>query len=222
MNGMKNSALILVIVAFYSFLCLPITPLLAQTSKRAEHQPPVIQHTPAKKPVPLEDPLIIQAGVNKHEDLKEVALFFRTTGEQEYSSMKMEWVGGENYIAIVPRRFIRRPGIEYYIQASDHSGRTATQGKPNAPFVIDLNANTIEKHDPATAVPQFEKKSFRLSTQGTAEDPAENRKKPWYRTWWVWTIAVGVAAGVAAATLGGSDDKKQPTSGTATVSGPVP
>lgn len=219
---MKNSALILVIAAFYSLLCLPITPLLAQTAKRAEHQPPVIQHSPEKKPVPLEDTLIIQAEVNKHEDLKEVTLFFRTTGEQGYSSMKMEWVGEENYIAIIPRRFIRRPGIEYYIQASDHSGLTATQGKPNAPFMIDLNANTIEKRDPATAALQFEKKSFRFSTQATAEDPAENRKKPWYRTWWVWTIAMGVAAGVAAAMLGGSDDTKEPTSGTATVSGPVP
>lgn len=220
---MKNSALILVMVAFYSFLCLPITPLLAQTLKRTENQPPVIQHTPAKKAGTMEDPLIIQAGINSHEKLKEVTLFFRTTGEQEYSSLKMEWVGGENYIAIVPRRFIQRPGIEYYIQASDHSGHTATQGKPNAPFMVDLKANTSEKRDPAaTSAPQFEKKSFRLNTQETAEDLAENRKKPWYRTWWVWTIAVGVAAGVAAATLGGSDDNKQPAPGTATVSGPVP
>ena len=51
------------------------------------------------------------------------------------------------------------------------------------------------------------------------ESPAS---RPWYKKWWVWTIAGAVVTGVVIAVAGAGDDGGGPRTGSASVTEPLP
>ncbi len=140
----------------------------------------------------------------------------------------MESIGGKKYLTIIPQRFVFWPGIEYYIQASDAAGNIATQGAANTPLLIRIKTppeariGTNRKLD--APLLSTKKSGFRLSTQSNTTNEKYDKKKPWYKRWWVWSIAIGVVAGVAAASGGGGggSTSSPPTTGTGTVTAGVP
>ena len=46
--------------------------------------------------------------------------------------------------------------------------------------------------------------------------------KPWYKKWWVWTIAGAVVVGIVAAAGGGGGGGGGPATEPVTISGPIP
>jgi len=228
MRKKKKHAVIFLLLSVYAFFFFPLSPLLAQTSDKADRFPPAIQHNPFRTALNLEDPVIFQANISDNQAVREVHLFYRTTGRGEYVSLKMEWIGGKDYLTIIPQRFVHWPGIEYYIQASDAAGNTSTQGFPNAPLLVEFNAPPKQAEQSENINPPIlppEKKGFRLSTTSTTTEKTDHRAKPWYKKWWVWTIALSVVAGVAAASSSGSGDPSPPagtTTGTGSVTGGIP
>ncbi|GEM_PF-1504034 len=221
----NKQAIAFLLISIHTFFFPPLTPLLAQNPNTADRFPPAIQHDPFKAALKLDDPIIVQARVKDNRTVNKVLLFYRTAGGKEYNTLKMEWIGNTTYLAIIPRRFVRRPGMEYYIQASDTAGNTATQGMPNTPLIVELKApaGQIDRNsDINTAILPPGKKGFRLSTASDTESETNLKEKPWYKRWWVWTIAVGVIAGGIAAGGSGSSSPARPNTGTGTVSAGIP
>lgn len=224
----KHVAITFLLISLYAFFILPLSPLLAQTSTKVDRLPPVIQHRPFLATLDVEDPVIFRATVTDNQALHKVHIFYRITGEKRFTKIKMEQVGQKEYLTIVPQRFVLREGIEYYIQASDTAGNIATQGFPNAPlrirFKAPLKGNLPQIGKIKTPLLPPQKSGFRLSTTSGTTGQIIGTKKPWYKKWWVWSIALGVVAGVAAASGGGGGNSPTPTAntGTGNVSAGIP
>ncbi len=214
-------------ISFHVFLFLPLVPVFAQNTAKTNQRPPTIRHKPFRFTLNVEDQIIFRASISDDQVLDSVHLFYRTPGEKEYRALKMESIGGTEYLIIIPQRFIFLPGIEYYIQARDAAGNTATQGLENAQIRIKFKALPGEiagKNGKLNAPPMPTKKSgFRLSTALGSSDKIKN-DTPWHKKWWVWSIAIAVIAGVAAASGGGGggNSSPPPTTGTGTVTGGIP
>lgn len=103
----KEKALFLALVALYSFLIIPAAPLCAQALKNTDLAP-VIQHEPSTHAFRSGESVSIQATVKSKKPVKEVVLFWRAMGEDDYSTINMErqQQTPEIYSAIVPARLI--------------------------------------------------------------------------------------------------------------------
>ena len=226
----RRRALLLVLVAIYSFLFIPTVPLWAQTLKlpsKGDLTAPVINHDPPVRSFRSGESLSIQATITDNSEIKEAILFYRTMGKEEYSSINMEKQPEGVYAASIPTEEIAEPGVEYYIQASDPAGNIALRGFSFSPLTV-------------TVIPVLpDKKTDEALTQNLF--PAEKRDaalksepgitNPWYKKWWVWTLAGAVVVGGAMALGGGGGggggggrggNPPGPATGSATITGPTP
>jgi hypothetical protein len=225
--AMKKRAFFLSVIAFYTFLLLPLGPLLAQELKLPPGRdiiPPEIQHEPSSEAAFAEKPLQIQATITDNVAIKEVTLYYRIAGALVYSSVNMERVEENLYSTTIPQSDVAIPGIEYYIQVSDPAGNVGMEGLSFSPLVVSvIQAPAPDKEEEKT----FTETIFPPEEKEVALKSEPSLEKPWYKKWWVWAIAGAVVVGAAAAGGGGGGgggDKGAgaPTSGTATVSGPIP
>ncbi|MBI3610168.1 MAG: hypothetical protein HY204_05645 [Nitrospirae bacterium] len=223
---MNRKALLLSFVAFYTFLFLPFLPLWAeeiQLPSNADRTAPVVQHEPPGQSAPSAKDLVIQATITDNVAVKEAFLFYRPLGNTEYFSINMNPVGNNLYAATIPKEDVQEPGIEYYIQAADPSGNTVLRGFSFSPLMITV-APVLPApkggNEPAAVAPApSSQEPLALKTEAPATSP-------WYKKWWVWAIAAGVVVIAAAAGGGGGGGggggSPGPSTGSATVSGPIP
>ncbi|MEC4677878.1 MAG: hypothetical protein VST69_03890 [Nitrospirota bacterium] len=237
----KTSTSFLFLLSFYAFILLPLTPLWAQPFELSENTDifaPLIRHQPIEEALQSGGTYKIEARVSDNIGVTEVILYYRTQGQEIYSSINMETIWRGEYTTHIPKEDIEVPGIEYYIQASDQAGNISQRAFPFSPLTIDVFVAPKDKStDPVPPPPVAQKKEkilmseilsverepFALSTEKPVETQAISEKKPWYKKWWVWTIALAVVGGVAAAgSGGGGGGAGAPTTGSIDVSGPVP
>jgi hypothetical protein len=224
---MKKRALLLVTVAFYSFLIIPTAPLWAQSLKlptKADLTAPVIRHDPPARSFRSGESLTIRATITDNAEIKEATLYYRTMGKDDYSSLSMERQAEGSYTAAIPTEEIAEPGVEYYIQAADQAGNIALRGFSFSPLTVTVTpAAPGKKGDDA-----FTESLFPSEERAAGIKSEPGITNPWYKKWWVWTIVGAVAiAGAAAAGGGGSSGggappEPPPTTGSATVTGPTP
>ena len=225
-SGRSGASLSLLFAAFFTFILLPLSPLWAQELKFPEDidlMAPTIQHEPPAQASPAEEKLLIEATITDNVAVEETTLFYRPLGYPEYSSINMELIANHLYSAAIPREEVQEPGIEYYIQASDEAGNMVMRGFSFSPLIVTVTPalpGVEEKKDQAIAGIEEPQESFRLAT----EEPAV---KPWYKKWWVWTLVAVVIGGAAAASGGGGGGGEGAgaptlTTGSATISGPIP
>lgn len=196
----KSRALILFLISSYTYLFIPLTPLWAQSLgllAEADQIPPTIRHEPPAL-IPLGESFFLDAVVSDNQDVKEVLLFYRTFGDKNYLSLTMEAIGEGRYRGLLPSKEIREPGLEYYIRATDPEGNMALQGLPFSPLEAIVSAASPEGEQENLTERVFPQQERELGLK-TEEAPA----KPWYKKWWVWTIAGAVVIGAAAASGGG-------------------
>lgn len=198
MQKINKRAVILSFVAFYTFLLLPLIPLLAQEREifsNSDLTGPLIQHRTNIRSVPSGRRLTIEATITDNVAVKGASIFYRFMGTREYFSRSMDSLGNHLYSAIIPSQYVQEPGLEYYIEASDEAGNTTVfRGFEFSPLTIVVASE---------------------SSSG----------KPWYKKWWVWTIVGGVivsAAAVAAAGSGSGEKAPPPPTGTASIDAPIP
>jgi tetratricopeptide (TPR) repeat protein len=116
--------------------------------------------------------------------------FWRQPGAARFGSSPMSEAGNERWAAQVPGFEVpdgERGVLEYYVEIADAQGnRLGGAGSSERPMALQVlgrprpTVQAGEEKPPAPAV---------------AEEIAE----PWYRKWWVWTIAGGLAIGAGAA-----------------------
>jgi hypothetical protein len=222
---MKNKALFLFVLAFYTFLWLPLAPVWAQSVKvpNSDLIAPVIQHEPADQPLAPDKQISLTATVTDNVAVKEAVLFYRTQGTDDYLSVNMEPKGKNLYTVIIPGPEVKEPGVEYYIQAADEAGNIALRGFSFSPLAVAVAPGAPGQKDEALT-----EKVFPSEDKETAFRTDDAGEKPWYKKGWVWGVIAGVvvigavAAGGGGGGGGGSSGPPAPSTGSATVSGPVP
>ncbi|MDC4206294.1 MAG: hypothetical protein MPW13_18295 [Candidatus Manganitrophus sp.] len=106
---------------------------------------PVIQHDPPTHEFRSGESANIQATITDNTELKEVTLFYRTMGKEEYSSINMERLQPGTYAVSIPKDDIAEPGVEYYIQAADQAGNISLRGFSFSPLTLVVAPALPEK-----------------------------------------------------------------------------
>ena len=132
----------------------------------------------------------ITVTVTDNVGVKQVTLFYRTIGTEEYKRKSMDnIVNTDDYHTTIKSDQIKAPGVEYYVQAMDNAGNTLLHGYSFSPLSVKTtngDAATVASGDTAAIL--------------ASEEESSNT--------WLW-IGLGVlAAGLvaAAASGGGGDD----------------
>jgi len=181
-------------------LALPASDLIA----------PEIDSPPITDKITPGERVTIHATVTDNVGVKNVTIFYRDMGENNFKREEMrQEPGTDDYSATLPE--IIAPGIEYYIQATDQAGNTLLHGHTFAPL-------TLNAEGPPGAVAHEEQSTMHPTPQEAAATESEKGISKW-----VW-IGLGVlAVGAIAASSGGSDGgTTTPTTGSITISAPPP
>ncbi len=203
--SLLSSSLILLPVAQAAELALPSGDLVA----------PVIQHTPISEELPPGQAAEVTAKVTDNVGVEEVILYYRDIDNADFKRMKMKRdLDSDSYTAKLP--VVTSPGLEYYIQATDLAGNTLLFGHSFSPLTITVAPAAVADEAAAVAAVEVDTK------------PSEKEEKSGMSKW-IWIGLGAVAVGALAASGGGGDDAGggdpiQPasTTGTVTITGPVP
>ena len=170
---------------------------------------PVIDHKYRQKVrIQSGTPVEITAQIIDDDGVKEVTLYYRTVGGEEYVRDTMQDRGEGKYAVLIPGEAVRAPGIEYYIQAEDKVGNMSFKGATFSPIQLVVKGGA-----PQGAV---------VSVSGVDDDDTGGGnmfagEKKW---WW---IAGGVLlTGAAYAASQGDDKDKDSGESTITITGRNP
>lgn len=177
----------------------------------ADSNPPIIVHTPPGIPMVLDEPFLVHAAVSDDVAVAKVRLYFRAEGADGYRSIEMTSTRPGSYTATIPAHHRSDRAIEYFIQAEDTSGNIALRGAAFEPMRIA---------DPSIVDPSLVPKKEEPAARLIMKTPTPSGK-PWYKKWWVWTLAGAVIVGAAAGGRGGGGGD-EPAPGTATITAPIP
>lgn len=235
---MYKKALILFLISIYTFIFIPFSRVLAEEIKLpsdGDRIPPIITHQPQEESAPTGKPLVIKAVITDNTAIKEVFLYFREMGKDDYLKIEMLPKGGNVYEATIQASYVVEPRIEYYIYASDSAGNMVLRGFSFSPLVVSvapvIDVPAPQKQVPLVVIPPQKPVVIAPATvpvqPATAERQALKTQQPsgkaWYKNWWVWAIAGGIAGGVAmAGGGGGGGGGGHPPTGSVTISAPVP
>ncbi len=149
----------------------------------------------------------ISVVVTDNVAVKQVMLFYRVIGTERYQRLRMRNKAKTNqYYAIIHANKIKKPGIEYYIQAVDGAGNSLLHGYAFSPLSVKtINDNALIANS-QNAKPRTEEDDDRI-----------------FSNKWFW-IGLGVLVAGAAAGGGGGGGGSEPTAtgSTVVVSAPVP
>jgi len=140
--------------------------------------------------------------------VKQVMLFYRVIGTERYQRLRMQNKAKTNlYYAIIHANKIKKPGIEYYIQAVDRAGNSLLHGYAFSPLSVKTTGDN----------------TLAANTQDT-KPRTEDDDDSIFSNKWFW-IGLGVlVAGAAAGGGGGGGGGGEPTDtgSTVVVSAPLP
>lgn len=220
---MRNQAIFLSVIALYAFVLAPLATVWAQevTIDGGDITAPVIQHDPQAETANAGRPLEIIAIISDDQEVSEATLFYRVQGNREYFSINMTLKEAKSYSATIPQDEVIEPGLEYFIQSTDEAGNSILRGFSFEPLVILVSPY----------IPDFGTQEELVSEDYNTDDlvlkSEFGKTTPWYKKWWVWTIASGVVLATAAAAgsgggSGGGGGQEPPTTGTAVIDGAIP
>lgn len=146
------------------------------TVQSADQQAPVIVHQPVANDQTAGQPVIVNAGVVDAEGVvASVTIVYRAVGAADYQRAPMQNINGNSWRGQIPGAAVAEGGIQYYIEAVDDSGNTATD-PAEAPVVNHLFSVTADDaigptitHTP---VPNGQAEGANVTIEATAEDPA--------------------------------------------------
>lgn len=156
---------------------------------------PKIKHAPILKGLGIDEEIKIEAIVTDNVAVSSVILFYRNIGATDYQRIKMvRELGKDKYKAVIKNAL--KPGLEYYIQASDPAGNTILHGHSFSPLVVKVTAPKSEK----------DKVTKNMGESSPSDLKKIPGKTPFYTNKWFLIGAGVLVGGVAIASGGGSDD----------------
>jgi len=132
--------------------------------------------------------------VTDNTGVKLVVLYYRVIGTENYHRITMQKIANtDNYQAVIDAKKIKKPGIEYYIQAMDLAGNTLLHGYSFSPLSVKI----------AGEATRIAESSEPVQTSAAEDDSIFSNK-------WFW-IGIGVLALGAAAGGGGGSSSTGPS-----------
>jgi hypothetical protein len=181
---------------------------------------PFIDHSVMEGTQPEKTPIEVHATITDDNAVSKVSLFYRAGAASQknegYTEMTMTSNQTDGYDVSIPAEKMLGPKLEYYIQASDMAGNTASKGNVASPLVVSVGtaspsdqasvqaATANEPDNKASVVEDVALFSTNNDAAAGESDAIYKPAKPWYKKWWVWTIAGVVLVGAAAGGGGGS------------------
>lgn len=222
----------IMLLAACGSVVLPPFSYAQQTSEPArvvEESSVRIQHEPTLISVRSDDPVAISATVTAVGGVAEVLLFYRTADVEMYRAIPMQPAGNDLYSVVLSAGDAQVPKFEYYIQAKDLQGHTASRAGAAMPFKVAVSANTSTVASSVGAIgaevsaPPTSVTEQTLFTKGDAPQQAEKQS---YLGWILGVVAVGLVLALAGGGGGGGGDtgpSSSPTpTGTVVIVGPAP
>lgn len=106
------------------------------------NNPPIITHTPLKSARSNINLEISATITDKTQWITSAKLFYRIPGGNPvYTELKMNLSNNDIYKAIIPARDVTDQNLEYYLQATDNYGVSASNGTADSPHFITIAAN---------------------------------------------------------------------------------
>jgi len=168
----------------------PVIRVAERTDPIDRIAPAIIHNPPEGKHSKGQD-IRISATITDNDRVTKATLYYKEEGQTGYIPLEMVRKEGDQYLATIPGDAARGGKVEYYIEAMDRGENITLRGLSIMPLVVQLSE---------------EESSQIMVAEGQEK---EKITKPWYKKWWVWTIAaviVGGAGGMAAAAGGGGSD----------------
>ena len=94
---------------------LLIAALLASPARASDF---AFLHTPPEAAAPGKD-LVITGSITNAGQVRQARLRFRRIGTDRFEKTQMRSEGGDRYTAVIPGRFVRKPGVEYFVVIQD-------------------------------------------------------------------------------------------------------
>jgi len=137
---------------------------------------------------------IVEVRVTDNVAVKQVVLYYRTIGTENYQRKLMSNISNtDKYLISIDAKKIKKPGFEYYIQAMDAAGNTLLHGYSFSPLSVKTIANGEVVVDG---------KKITNSETASAPDSETESGGSIFSNKWFW-IGVGVLVAGAAAAGGG-------------------
>jgi len=133
---------------------------------------------------------VVSVNVTDNVAVKQVVLYYRAIGTESYQRKLMQnSSNSEKYQARISADEIKKPGIEYYVQAMDMAGNTLLHGYSFSP----LSVKTVSDDEVPVSSP---------NTADATLAEVESSEGSIFTNKWFW-IGVGVLVAGAAAGSGG-------------------
>ena len=121
-------------VALLAFFVLLATPVVQGQQNKSIS----ITHRGFSGPQARGRPLAIEAMIAGTRGIAKAQVFCRSAGGGNFMAVPMAQVEGDLYRAVVPDWLLAGSGLEYYIQATNGDGETASQGFRGFPLQVRL------------------------------------------------------------------------------------
>ena len=116
-------------------LLILVTAVLAQGQ---QHKSLSITHQGFGGPQARGRPLAIEAMIAAARGVAKAQVFCRSAGGGDFMAVPMQRVEGDLYRAVVPDWLLAGTGLEYYVEVTDRTGETASQGFRGFPLQVRL------------------------------------------------------------------------------------
>ncbi len=181
-----------VIIICAALVCSPLINAAQLSLPSGDLVAPVITQPEYTATVKEGENHVIDVRVTDNMAVKQVVLYYRTIGGKNYQRKLMSNIKKtDRYRISISADKIKKPGLEYYIQAVDVAGNTLLHGYSFSPLSVKVVAN-YENIASSTA-------ASKAVSEIESDDSIFTSK-------WFW-IGVGVlVAGAAAASGGGGGD----------------
>lgn len=165
------------------------------TTAIADDNPPVINLEIIPRGIAGQEQVFTSL-VSDNQQVQDVRLYYRFSGQQLYNSLPMESIGGSSYyVATVSPEGNDARDIEYYIQARDSSGNRAIEGFAFEPIVRELQPASVAGTTAGSS----------SSTTASSETTATPQSSGGVKLWQI-VLAIAATGLLAGALSGGGSD----------------
>ncbi|MFH0902980.1 MAG: hypothetical protein V2A73_20315 [Pseudomonadota bacterium] len=165
-------------------------------------------HSPLDE-APADKPIVIAAKVGEDVRARQVVLYYRPQGKENFSPVVMKRTGGTKYEGRIPERATAADSVHYYIEAKSEDGRVnASNGSAGSPNIISVIHPVVADDD--------EDREEELDTENPLATRAVKKKRRAHQVFFF-----SVLAGTGGGLVTGRTECADPVNGGSPVSSPI-
>ena len=133
-------------VEYFYYFTVALDGSESEASNTASARPvdtikPILTHNVIST-APFGSTVLVQANVTDNIGVQNVTLYYRSSGDSNYTSLEMANISGDDYRASIPASATKPPGVDYYIAATDGASY-AYSGRSTSPNTISVENKPV-------------------------------------------------------------------------------